>query len=64
MFCLDDDHKKNDIFTVEDLMDYLSIGRTTAYKLLRSGEIKVLKIGRIYRIPKKFVDEYIDSMRK
>ena len=62
MICFDE--KKSEVFTVEDLMEYLSVGRTTAYKLLRSGKIKTLKIGRLYRIPKKAVDDYIDSVRK
>ena len=48
-----------DIMTVEDLMSYLGIGRTTAYKLLQSGKIKVLRIGRIYRISKESVEEYV-----
>ena len=62
MICFEE--KKSKVFTVEDLMEYLSVGRTTAYKLLRSGKIKTLKIGRLYRIPKKAVDDYIDSVRK
>lgn len=48
-----------DIMTVEGLMEYLGIGRTTAYKLLQSGKIKVLRIGRIYRVSKKSVEEYV-----
>lgn len=62
MICFDE--KKSEVFTVGDLMEYLSVGRTTAYKLLRSGNIKTLKIGKLYRIPKKAVDDYIDSVRK
>lgn len=48
-----------DILTVENLMDYLNIGRTTAYKLVQSGKIKTVRIGRIYRISKKSVEEYV-----
>ena len=62
MICFDE--KKSEVFTVEDLMEYLSIGRTTAYRLLRSGKIKTLKIGKLYRIPKKAIDDYVDSVRK
>ena len=61
MICLDE--KKSDVMTVDDLMDYLSIGKTTAYKILKSGKIKVLRIGKLYRIPKQSVDEYIEKMR-
>ncbi len=48
-----------DIMTVEDLMAYLNIGRTTAYKLLQSGKIKVLRFGRIYRLSKASVQEFV-----
>ncbi len=58
------EEKKSKVFTIEDLMDYLSIGKTTAYKLLRTGKIQTLRIGRLYRIPKKAVDDYINSVRK
>lgn len=58
------EEKKNKVFTIEDLMDYLSIGKTTAYKLLRTGKIQTLRIGKLYRIPKKAVDDYINSVRK
>ncbi|MBE6095103.1 MAG: helix-turn-helix domain-containing protein [Schwartzia succinivorans] len=48
-----------DIMTVDDLMKYLNIGRTTAYKLLQSGKIKVLRFGRIYRLSKASVQEFV-----
>lgn len=52
------------IISMEELMSYLNIGKTTAYRLIRSGEIKVFKIGRIYKIPRKSVEEYIERKRK
>jgi len=50
-----------DVLTVEDLMEYLYIGRSSAYKLLKSGKIKAVKIGRIYRIPRQAVTEYLSK---
>ena len=61
MFC---EEEYGDIMTVDGLMDYLNIGRTTAYKLLKSGKIKVLRIGRIYRISKASVEEYVRNESK
>lgn len=55
------EEKRKDIMNVEGLMDYLNIGRTTAYKLLKSKKIKALRIGRIYRISKQSVDEYVQQ---
>ena len=54
----------NDIMGLGEFMAYLGIGKTTAYKLLRSGEIKVFRIGRVYKIPKKSIDEYVEAKRK
>lgn len=48
-----------EVITVEELLDILLIGRNTAYRLLKSGEIKAIKIGHTYRIPILSVKEYI-----
>lgn len=53
------ERKYDDVFTIEDLMDYLSIGRNTAYKLLKEGKIKSFKIGRVYKIPKNEVKRFV-----
>ena len=44
---------------VEDLMPILNIGRNTAYELVRSGQIRSIRIGRQLRIPKDAVQEYL-----
>ena len=44
---------------VEDLMPILGIGRNTAYELVRSGQIRSVKIGRQIRIPKDSVIKYL-----
>lgn len=48
-----------EIWTTDEVMDYLLIGRNTLYELLRTGKIKAFKIGSNWKIPKKAVDEYI-----
>lgn len=53
----------DDILDLKQFMEYLNVGRTTAYKLLQSGEIKVFRIGKVYKIPRKSVDEYIEKKR-
>ena len=40
---------------VEDLMPILKIGRNTAYELVRSGQMKSIRVGRQIRIPKSEV---------
>ena len=50
-----------EIWTIDEVMDYLLIGRNTLYNLLRKGKIKGFKIGLCWKIPKKAVDDYIAS---
>lgn len=48
-----------DIVSIEDLQTMLGIGRNSTYNLIHSGAIKSIKIGRIHKIPKFCVIEYI-----
>ncbi len=45
---------------VEDLMPILDIGRNTAYELVRSGQIKSIRIGKQIRIPKNEVYRFLN----
>ena len=45
-------------------MDMLDIGKNYAYTLLRSGEVKSFKIGKVYKIPKICVQQYIRNKAK
>ena len=44
------------VLRVEDLMPVLDIGRNTAYELIRSGQIRSIRVGRKLRIPKQAVE--------
>lgn len=48
-----------DILTVEDLSEFLFIGRNRAYELLKTQQIKGFQIGRVWKIPKFAVEEYL-----
>lgn len=50
-------------FTVAELAKYLNIGKAGAYKLIKSGEIRSLKIGRQFRIPIICVDEWMKGQK-
>lgn len=49
------------VLTVEDLMPVLCIGRNAAYDLVRSGQIRSLRIGRQIRIPPVAVIEFLSD---
>ena len=49
-----------DIVNIEQMRKMLGdIGVTLAYKLLKQGKIKSMKIGREYKIPKSFIIQYL-----
>lgn len=51
--------RNNDqLLTIDQLCEQLFISPTTAYKLLRSGEIKAFKVGT-WKIPMQSVRDYI-----
>ena len=49
----------NEMISLEDLCEMLTIGKSTAYHLLKTKQIKAFKIGRIWKIPRESVSEYI-----
>lgn len=51
--------KYEDIVSVEDLVSMLQIGKSTAYKLLQDGTIPSLRIGKVYKVPKRAVEQYV-----
>ena len=47
------------LITPEEAADMLGCGMNSIYKLLNSGKIKAMRIGRHWKIPKRAVQEYI-----
>ena len=48
-----------DVVSIKELMEMLKIGRFTAYNLVKTGELKSIRIGNQYKIPKQFIIEYL-----
>jgi len=49
------------VLKVDDLMPILDIGRNVAYELVRSGQIKSFRVGRLIRITREAVFEFISN---
>ena len=49
------------VLHVKDLANVLSVSQNTAYALVRSGQIRSIRTGRTYRIPKDAVIEYLNK---
>ena len=50
-----------DVLTVKDVMSILTIGKNSTYKLLNEHKIKNIRIGNKIIIPKKCLEEYLQS---
>ena len=48
-----------DILTAEETCEALRIGYNALYELLNSGKLKGFRNGRVWRIPKQAVREYV-----
>jgi excisionase family DNA binding protein len=46
------------LLTVEEAAEQLGIGRTLTYKLISSGEIESIRIGRLRRVPTAAIQDY------
>ncbi|MCR5110901.1 MAG: helix-turn-helix domain-containing protein [Ruminococcus sp.] len=51
--------ENNDILKLDDVMKLLDVGKNTLYGLLKSGDINAFKIGKVWKIPKSSVDDYV-----
>jgi len=49
----------DDMLTVDEACEALKIGHNTIYSLLRSGKLKGFRCGRIWKIPRAAMTEYV-----
>ena len=50
------------LLTPEEAADRLALSRTTIYELIRTGELRSVKIGRARRIPVAALGEYVTGL--
>lgn len=48
-----------DVMDVYDVAEVLCIGKNRVYELLGNGSLKGFRIGRVWKIPRTAVQEYI-----
>lgn len=49
----------DEIMTPDEVCEVLRIGKNALYELLSTGKLKAYRNGRVWRIPKKAVVEYV-----
>ncbi len=51
---------QNRTYTVDDIAAILGIGRTSAYKLAKSGAFKIIRIENMIRISRKSFEDWLE----
>lgn len=54
----------DEILSIEDVMEILHIGKNSVYSLLKSNEIRNIRVGKRYIVPKQSVINFIAAIRK
>ena len=56
--------KANDVFSINELGDYLKIPKSTLYKLVREGKIPAQKVGRHWRFHKEAIARWLGNRKE
>ena len=51
------------LLTVEEAARRLQLGRTLVYRLISSGELESVTVGRLRRVPAECLAEYVATLR-
>ena len=54
----------DDLLTVEEACEALRIGKNALYRLLNEQTLKAYRNGRVWRIPRQAVEEYIRTQAR
>jgi excisionase family DNA binding protein len=47
------------ILTVSEVADIMRVSKMTVYRLVHSGELPAMQVGRSYRVPAEALDAYL-----
>lgn len=50
------------LLTVAEVADLLRVSTMTVYRLIRSGELAAVRVGRAYRVAEVALDDYLEAM--
>lgn len=52
----------DEILSIEDVMEILHIGKNSVYSLLKSNEIRNIRVGKRYIVPKQSVINFMAAI--
>ncbi len=64
LMALESEPTTDRLLTPSDVGNRLAVSRSMVYKLLRTGELAALYVGRLPRIAERDLDAYIERQRR
>ena len=55
------DKDYTELLTVNEFCEVLRVSHNVGYRILSSGKVKCFKVGRIWKIPRESINDYIIS---
>ena len=52
---------RDQFYTIEELAEILKIKKVTLYRMARAGKIPAVKIGKVWRVSSKFLDDLMSG---
>ena len=53
-----------EFLTVAEIADRLHVGRDKVYRLIRTGQLRSIKIGKLRRIYRRWVTEFVEHRQR
>lgn len=53
------EQRHDDFLTVAEVAAIMRVSKMTVYRLVHSGELPAVRVGRSFRVPAHAVDEYL-----
>ena len=55
------DRSAQQFYTVAEVAETMRVSGMTIYRLIRSGELRALRVGHSYRVPAEALEDYLAS---
>jgi excisionase family DNA binding protein len=55
--------QEHELLTVEETAEILHIGRDKTYSLIRTGQLRSIKIGKLRRVSRAWIADFVESAR-
>lgn len=49
------------LLTVREVADAMRVSHMTVYRLIRSGQLRAVRVGRVFRIRESEIDRYLSA---